>query len=109
MIMANQPKQKPPKRKKRDGSTTLYEEQRRRTAALALREELRNKKLQGELISKELVEREWFKLSRQVRDGLENIASRIAGLVAAERKQDKCFEIIDREIRQALEGLAAES
>jgi len=73
---------------------------------LANREELRNRKMTGELVSREAITKEWFTLSRQVRDALVNIPARIAGLVAAEKNQDKCFAIIEREIRQALEGLA---
>jgi len=91
----------PPPRK----PTTLYEEQRRRTAALALREELRNQVNQGKLISREAVEKEWFKIARQVRDALENIPARLAGIVTAEKNQDKNFAHIEREIRQALEAL----
>lgn len=100
----NQPKQK------RNGPVpqgdNLYAAQKRRTIALAIREELRNKKLEGELISRDEAQKEWFKLGRQVRDGLSNVPSRIAGLVASEKSQEKCFAIIEREIRQALEGLA---
>jgi len=114
--MPNQPKQKPPAEEKNRGGrppldpakrSTLYEEQRRRTAAMAEREELRNRKLKGELVSRADIEAQWFKVGRQTRDALQNIPARIAGLVAAEKKQTKCFEILEREIRQALEGLAS--
>jgi phage terminase Nu1 subunit (DNA packaging protein) len=88
----------------KDG-TTLYEQQRRRTAALAQREELRNAQTEKRLVSREAVERAWFTQGRQVRDALENIPARLAGLLAAEKNQDKCFALLQKEIRQALEGL----
>ena len=95
--MANQKKQKP--------GSTLYAAQERRTRALAEREELRNLKLKGELVSKEEVEKEWFRIARQVRDALLNIPARLAGVVSAEKNYDKNFASIEQEIRQALEGL----
>jgi phage terminase Nu1 subunit (DNA packaging protein) len=97
----NQPKQE-------EGSA-LYEAQRRRTVAQAIREEMENQVRKGELVERGAVEKEWNKVGRQVRDALENIPARVAGLVAAEKSQDKCFQIIEREVRQALEGLANES
>ena len=89
--------------KKKD--VTLYEEQKRRIRALAVREELRNQEKQGKLVSRDAAEKEWFKRAREVRDALENIPTRIAGLVAAEKNQEKCFAIIQQEIRQVLETL----
>lgn len=93
--------------KRRDKTgTTLLDEQKRRIRALAVREELRNQEKEGKLVSRAAVEREWFKLAREIRDGLENIATRIAGQVAVERKQERCYEIIQKEVRQVLEGLS---
>jgi hypothetical protein len=47
-----------------------------------------------------------FNKARIVRDALLNIASRLAPLVAAETDERACFDLIDREVRQALEELA---
>ena len=94
------------KRARKTESTTLLDEQKRRTRALAVREELRNAEKEGKLVQRAAVEKAWFRLAREVRDGLENIAARIAGQVAAEKKQDKCYEIIQREVRQVLETLS---
>jgi phage terminase Nu1 subunit (DNA packaging protein) len=99
----NQPKQKPSGPVPQGDN--LYAAQKRRTIALAIREEVRNKKLMGELVSKADLEAQWFKVGRQVRDALSNVPARIAGLVAAEKKQERCFQIIEKEIRQALESL----
>ena len=102
--MPNQPKAKA--RGVAPKGDNLYNAQKRRTIALAVREELRNRKIEGELVSRSEIEAQWFKVGRQVRDALMNIPARVAGLVAAEKKQDKCFAILEKEIRQALEGLA---
>jgi hypothetical protein len=92
---------------KAEPGSSLYKAQTRRTVAAAEREELLVRRQKGELVERRAAEREWFKLSRQVRDRLENIAPRIAGLVAVEKNQEKCFAIIQTEIAQALEGLAS--
>jgi phage terminase Nu1 subunit (DNA packaging protein) len=60
----------------------------------------------GELIRREAVEREWFKLGREVRDALLNIPARLAGIVSAEKNQDKCYALIERELVQCLEALS---
>ena len=100
-----------PKPPKRNGpipqGDNLYAAQKRRMIALAIREEIRNRQKLGELVERALVEKEWFTLGRQVRDALMNIPARLAGVVASEKNQEKCFAHIEREIRQALEGLAA--
>lgn len=90
---------------KQEPGSTLYAAQTRRTIAAAERDELRNKVIKGELVKREAVEKEWFKIGRQVRDNLMNLPSRLAGLVASERSQEKCFQIIEAEVRQALEPL----
>ena len=84
---------------------TIGYETRRWTAARATREEIRNQVNQGKLVYREAVEKEMFRLARTVRDALENIPARIAGVLAAERNQEKCFALLQSEIQQALEGL----
>lgn len=66
--------------------------------------ELRQKS--GELVSRAAVEQEWFQVARNTRDNLQNIPPRVAGLLAAERNQDKIFQLLTREINQCLEGLS---
>ena len=67
--------------------------------------QLEYEELVGALVSRSAIDRAWFQATREARDGLKNIPARVAGLVAAESDQHKCFELIAREIDQALEGL----
>ena len=69
--------------------------------------ELRQKS--GELASKAAVEGEWFQLARNTRDNLQNIPPRVAGVLAAERSQDRIFAVLTKEIMQCLEDLTSES
>lgn len=85
--------------------TSLYEATKRRTLAMAEREEIRNRKQKGELVDAKAVASEWFKVARQTRDAMLNIPARISAQLAAEKKQEKCFAILQKEIQQALEGL----
>lgn len=105
--MANQRKQKPPADEPK-GQVSLYEAQRRRTLAQAEREELKNKELAGELVRREVVEKELFRIGREVRDGLENLPARLSGILAAESNQDQIFAILTKELQQVLEVLAQE-
>lgn len=80
-----------------------------RTKLLEVQTKIREVELRekcGDLIAKSTVESKWFTLGREVRDTLSNLAPRIAGLVAAERNQEKCFTIIDTEVRLVLETLS---
>jgi len=61
---------------------------------------------EGELIECADVEKAQFAAYRRVRDGLQNVAARIAGLVAVEHDQARCFAIIQQEIAQVLDELA---
>lgn len=60
----------------------------------------------GTLTQAEGVEREAFRIGRLVRDGLLNIPSRLAGVLAAESDQRRVHDLLETEIRQALEALA---
>lgn len=60
----------------------------------------------GKFIDADEVKVAAFNKARVVRDALLNIASRLAPLVAAEADERVCFELIDRDVRQALEDLA---
>lgn len=59
----------------------------------------------GKLIDKEKAEEEYYRIGRLVRDALLNIPSRLAGIVAAETDQRKVHDLLEKEIRQALEAL----
>lgn len=59
----------------------------------------------GKLIDKEKAEEEYFRVGRLVRDALLNIPARLAGIVAAESDQRKVHDLLEKEIRQALEAL----
>ena len=65
--------------------------------------ELREKS--GELVSRSAVEGEFFSIGRTVRDNLQNLPARTAGLVATERNQQRCYDLLAQEVNQILEGL----
>lgn len=67
--------------------------------------ELEYKQKAGELVSSEAVKKEWFSISREVRDNFQNLPARTAGLVASERDQQRCHDILADEVRKILEGL----
>lgn len=58
------------------------------------------------LVRKDEVEETAFHAGRLVRDTLLNIPSRLAGILAAEGDQQKVHDLLEQEIRQALESLA---
>lgn len=68
--------------------------------------ELKAKVEAGKFVDGDEVKVAAFNKARIVRDALLNIASRLAPLVAAEPDERACFDLIDREVRQALEELA---
>lgn len=52
------------------------------------------------------VEAEGFRIGRLVRDAVLNVPSRLAGILAAESDQRKVHDLLEKELRQALEVLA---
>ena len=60
----------------------------------------------AELVKKADVEAEAFRIGRQVRDAILNVPSRLAGILAAESDQRKVHDLLEQELRQALEALA---
>lgn len=60
----------------------------------------------GRLVEVEKVEMRAFRLARQVRDAMLNLPSRLAGIFAAETDQRRVHDLMEQEIRQALEALA---
>jgi phage terminase Nu1 subunit (DNA packaging protein) len=62
----------------------------------------------GTLVLKDAVSAEWFRIARLVRDAMLNIPSRLAGILTAESDQRTVHNLLEAEIRQALEALADE-
>ena len=85
----------------------LTDERVRLTKAQADLTELKLKVRRGELVSRDAAEKEWFRIGREIHDSLMNLPSRLAGLVSAEKNQEKNFMTIEKEVRQALERLTA--
>lgn len=90
----------------RSNRGTLTNERSRLTKAKADLAELAYRVRQGEFVLRDSVEKEVFALSRRVRENFLNLPSRTDALVAAESDQQKCFAILEKEVRQILEGLS---
>ncbi|MFH0730749.1 MAG: hypothetical protein V2B19_30940 [Pseudomonadota bacterium] len=60
---------------------------------------------EGKLVNFEDMKREIFSGSRMVRDAIMNIPDRVAAIIAAETDEHKVRLLLDREIRQSLQGL----
>ena len=103
--MPNQPKQTEDSHKSKKNSA-LYTAQTRRTNALAKQEELKLKKIEGTLVDRVAVEKAQFQIYRRVRDALQNIPSRISGMLAAEKDQSKIFAMLTKEILQTLKSIS---
>lgn len=91
-----------------DGSSSdpiLAESQRRKEEFRAKLVELDYAERVSTLVRKDLIEETAFRVGRLVRDGLLNIPSRLAGILAAETDQRKVHDLLEKEIRQALESL----
>lgn len=82
------------------------ESQRRREFYLAELARFEYEDRLSSLISTEEVEAEGVRMAKRVRDVIESIPSRIAGMLAAESDQRKVYDLLAQELRQALEGLA---
>lgn len=85
---------------------TLGEAQTRERHYKANLAELKYQEMIGTLVRKSDVEKEAFRVGRLVRDAILNVPSRLAGILAAESDQRKVFELLEKELRQALEALA---
>jgi len=59
----------------------------------------------GDLVRKALVEQDAFRLGRQIRDAILNVPARLAGILAAETDQRAVHDLLEKELRQALEAL----
>lgn len=61
---------------------------------------------QGKLIDRSAVERTWFERARLIRDGLLGIPDRLASLVASINDPHKVHNLLDSELRKALNDVA---
>lgn len=62
----------------------------------------------NKLVNREHVEAEGFRIGRQVRDAILNVPARLAGILAAETDQRRVHDLLETELRQALEALAGD-
>jgi hypothetical protein len=60
------------------------------------------------LVRREAVETESFRVARLVRDAILNVPARLAGILAAETDQRRVHDLLESELRQALEALAGD-
>lgn len=68
--------------------------------------QIRLQKIAGELVPVERVAKDWFTVTRRIRDALLNLPSRLSGMFAAESDQNKIFTSFTKEIHQVLTELS---
>ena len=68
--------------------------------------QIRLQKIAGELAPVERVAKDWFTVTRRIRDALLNLPSRLSGVFAAESDQNKIFTSFTKEIHQVLTELS---
>jgi phage terminase Nu1 subunit (DNA packaging protein) len=91
------------------GALSYSEARARKETALAGLRELQLKQKTGELVLRSAVEQAVFTSTRQARDKLQNIPSRVSGILAAEPNQQTIHAILAKEIHQSLESLSGGS
>lgn len=84
----------------------LADSQRKKEEFRAKLVELEYEERVGTLVRKSEVEKEAFRIGRLVRDAILNVPSRLAGILAAESDQRRVHDLLEKELRQALESLA---
>jgi hypothetical protein len=87
------------------GALSYSEARARKETALAGLRELQLKQRTGELVEKDRILDRFFRSCRGARDRLQNIPARVCGPLAAECDQRKIFDLLTREIHDALEAL----
>lgn len=70
--------------------------------------DLELKQRRGELVAREAIEKEWFRVARTTRDNLFNLPDRVAAQCASMREQSNVHALLMTEIRQCVESLAGE-
>lgn len=94
-----------PKASNKPGPGSFGEAQAKREHYKALLAELDYRKRSGELVEVAAVEKEAFRVGRQVRDALMALPDRLAGVLAAESNQHEVHAILLKEVHQSLEAL----
>lgn len=87
---------------------TFIESQAEREKFRAKLTELEYQERVGELIPAKIVDEEWSRLARLVRDSMLNIPARIADQLAHETDRRKVQDLLEQEICQALETLSGQ-
>jgi hypothetical protein len=90
---------------KEEGSSKAGEEVKKIQLENEMRQ-IRLQKIAGELVPVARVAKDWFEVTRRVRDGLLNLPSRLSGVFAAESSQEKIFDSFTKEIHTVLHELA---
>ena len=90
----------------RSKTGTVSDERSRLLKAQADMAELKVRQRKGELVMKSLVRQKTFDLTRQARETLHNLPSRLSGILAAESDQQRIFAFLTDEIRLVLEDLS---
>lgn len=72
----------------------------------AKKAELEYRKMAGELVPVDEVRNEVARLAVSLREAILQVSSRLAAVVAAESDTGRCYELIDAELRQALQQIA---
>ena len=88
------------------GSITLNEARIRKEVALAGLRELQLKERSGELVLRSVVDQKWFALAHAARDRMQNIPARVSGPCASLRDQEAVFQLLTKEIDEALEDFS---
>lgn len=93
---------------KNPGGSTLNGERTLKEKTIRELKEIDLAEKRKELVSAAQVKKDFFEIARKVRDNLLNIPGRIAPEIAAEVDPHRCEILLDKEIREVLEGLAYE-
>lgn len=97
----------PPRTKSSGGAVVSYAASRaRKEAALAGLRELQLQQRRGELVELIVVQNDFFRFARNARDRMQNLPARLSGILAASSDQEEIFQLLTREIDQALEEVA---
>ena len=86
--------------------STVSDERARLLKSQADMADLKVRERTGELVQRDAFEQAVFVIVRQSREALQNLPSRLSGILAAESDQARIFALLTKEIHQALEELA---
>jgi hypothetical protein len=69
--------------------------------------EIKLRRIAGELVPVDRVQKDWLECGRRVRDALLNLPSRLSGVFAAESNQEEIFDSFTKEIYQVITELSS--